>query len=300
MVRISMKVMCWSALFSMLVCAKNQKKMKNTATRSSGTITSIHRGECPLTQGASLEALIKEGSRNFGSNYPVAEDCYKRAIQSYPNSALAIYNYGLTQLNQGNAKASEKSFERAIKLDPTYGEAYFGLGTALYDRGGSFIPDARKALLFAVKLSPRMYAAYNQLGNVYLAQEKIPEAMKSYQTVVQLSPRSAEGYANLGRVFAAVGRRDDAFKSLMNAVGLAPVNPQLYYELGMIAKNAQSEGAARRFFSTAIRLLPSHAAAHYQVIDIFFSVVSAHFVSYLDKQLGELKAGTVFSDDRCI
>ncbi len=218
-----------------------------------------------MNNEASLDALIREGSKHFGVNYPVAEDCYRLALEKYPTNALAAYNLGLTQLNQRKSKLSEKSFRRSIQIDPKYGEAYFGLGSALYDRGGSAIQDAAAALSTAVKLSPRMFAAYNQLGNVLLVQEKLPQALKAYQSVVEISPRVPEGYANLGRVLVALGRHDDAIKSLMHAIGLAPANGQLFYEIGIAFKNAKREGAAKRCFTTAIRLLPSLAPAHYQV-----------------------------------
>ena len=253
--------------------AENQKRSgKSSSKRTSlpgkdRSEPSSSGSKCPLNRKASLDALLKEGSQNFARDFAVAEDCYKQAVEMYPTSPLAMYNYGLTQLNQGKTKLSDKSFKRAIQLDPQYGEAYFGLGSALHQRGANFAAETKRALTTAVKLSPRMYAAYNQLGNVFLAEERLPEALKAYQTVVQLSPRSPEGHANSARVFSVLGRHEDAFKSLMTAITLSPSNAQMYFEIGVVAKNSRLEAVAKRCFSTAIRLLPSHAQAHYQVFD---------------------------------
>jgi tetratricopeptide (TPR) repeat protein len=123
--------------------------------------------------------------------------------------------------------------------------------------------------------------------------------LKAYQSVVEINPRVPEGYANQGRVLAAIGRHDDAIKSLMYAVGLAPANGQLFYEIGVAFKNAKREGAAKRFFTTAIRLLPSHAQAHYQVAIIPWNFL-IQTCDMIYEQLGELRAGTVFSEDRCL
>jgi tetratricopeptide (TPR) repeat protein len=257
----------WILLLFCLDPAENQKRSAKSSSKKStaGSRLSTGNNHCALDREASLDALLREGSQNYARNLAVAEECYKIAVEMYPTSPLALYNYGLTQLNQGKTRLSEKSFKRAIQLAPQYGEAYFGLGSALSQSGMNSLPDTKRALQTAVKLAPRMYAAYNQLGNVLLAEQRLPEALKAYQTVVELSPRSPEGHANLARIYSGLGRNQDALSSLMMAISLAPANPHLYLEIGVVAKNSKLEAAARRFFATAIRLLPSFASAHYQV-----------------------------------
>ena len=121
---------------------------------------------CPVGKKPSLEELMVAGNKYFGTDYQVSESCYMRAIEMYPDSSLALYNYGLTQMNQHRHDEALRFFKDAIKLVPTYSEAYFGVGSTLYDsaKGNKkVLADAVQELQTSVKLNPTFVAAYNQV-----------------------------------------------------------------------------------------------------------------------------------------
>ena len=47
------------------------------------------------------------------------------------SSAEVPYNIGVAQLKLENERAAQKSFERAIEIDPTFAKAWFNLGVML-------------------------------------------------------------------------------------------------------------------------------------------------------------------------
>jgi len=247
-------------------------------------------GLCPVTEGT-LDQLLKAGEQVF-KRPEVAEDCYKRAVSADKSSVLALYNLGLSQMNQRRHEEAIDNFEQAISLHSQYGEAYFGLGSTLYDKAGptaaagqagshkKLLNRAKAALKKSVEFAPSSYAAYNSLGNVYLGLQDLKGAQKAYEKVVKLSPRAPEGHANLARILQATGQSHAAIQAIQTAIAIAPDNAVFYHELASVCKSTGQEKLAKQVLRTAIRLAPRHAASHYQ--------------------LGEILAGTVFSDEKDI
>lgn len=164
---------------------------------------------CPVLQGT-LDQLLKAGEKVFAQHPALAEDCYKKALLVDTSSGLALYNLGLSQMNQRKHKAAIGNFEQALSLNPRYGDAYFGLGSTFYDLAmGECLPNsatadtcwygnsapgqetshkrllikAKAALKQSVALAPGYYPAFNALGNVCLGLKDLKGAQKAYQKV---------------------------------------------------------------------------------------------------------------------
>jgi len=247
-----------------------------------------------------VQQLIGKGGELFGKDWERSEACYQLALDQAPQNSLAAYNVGLSQMYQHKADAAIANFNRAISIDPKYGDAYFGLGSALYERaqgqgqgqgqGGSKgggghdqasdLKAAENALVKSTKMSPKNHAAYNSLGNVYLATGKMELALSAYRSVSKHSPKSPEGYANAGRVLLGMGRGNEALRAMMDAADLAPANAALQYELAMALKGVGREEEAKRFLRMATRLDKTLATAHWQ--------------------LGELQSGTIYTENKDI
>lgn len=63
-----------------------------------------------------------------------------------------LYNQGIILWNAGKYPEAKAEFEKVIKLDPKYAEAYYRLGMANVNLGQ--LPDAAKALQEYIKLAP--------------------------------------------------------------------------------------------------------------------------------------------------
>ncbi|MGB1602218.1 MAG: tetratricopeptide repeat protein [Promethearchaeia archaeon] len=68
---------------------------------------------CAVTEG-SLEQLLKAGEREFSRNPVAAEDCYRRAVAADKTSVLALYNLGLSQMNQRRHDDAISNFELVV------------------------------------------------------------------------------------------------------------------------------------------------------------------------------------------
>ena len=67
-------------------------------------------------------------------------------------------------------------------------------------RMGKFY-EAEQHLREWIKLEPKASAAFNNLGNVYLATNKVDQAVEAYQRAIQLEATRTESYYNLGQAY---------------------------------------------------------------------------------------------------
>jgi tetratricopeptide (TPR) repeat protein len=67
-------------------------------------------------------------------------------------------------------------------------------------RMGKF-SEAEQHLRQWIKLEPKASAAFNNLGNVYLATNKVDQAVEAYQRAIQLEATRTESYYNLGQAY---------------------------------------------------------------------------------------------------
>ena len=65
---------------------------------------------------------------------PQARECFEKAIELEPKCAPAYYNLGLV-LEESDAEAACRRYQRALALDPNYAAAHNALGMSLLRRG---------------------------------------------------------------------------------------------------------------------------------------------------------------------
>ena len=102
---------------------------------------------------------------------------------------------------------AQAEFQRAIDLDPSYGEALTNLGVTLAQQGRweSAVAAYRQAISLPTYPSPEV--AYANLGWAYLNLNKPREAEESYRAAVQLQPRFSQAYYFLGVVRTNKGEK---------------------------------------------------------------------------------------------
>jgi tetratricopeptide (TPR) repeat protein len=102
-------------------------------------------------------------------------------------------------------------YERAIRLEPNYADAYYNRGNVLFAKGRivEAITDWEKTL----QLQPNDADAHTCLGNAFLRQGSLNEAIAQYKIAVALGPQDPHSRNNLGWILATssnAGIRDGA------------------------------------------------------------------------------------------
>ena len=125
-------------------------------------------------------------------------------------------------------KAVELS-ERAITIDPSYGQVYFNLGIAYYNL------------------------------------KRYQDAIDAFQTAIRLSSRNtdiADAYTALAEVYAAIGDLDRAVELFKQAITINPSQSKACFDSWKSLFQAQPLSGCRKMPQKAVRLSPKYADAY--------------------------------------
>ena len=210
----------------------------------------LHRAEPPAA-GATAEELEKKADElRADKAYLDALDYYRAAIAKKPDSALLFNKMGITELMIHRLKDARKDFERAIKLDKRYADAYNNLGVVYYaDKNpGKAIKQYKKAIDLHADVAP----FHNNLGAALFQKKEFEKAVQSYSEALRLDPdifdrtsragvlaqlpspddRAHYDYV-LAKLFAKMGVADRSLEYLRKAM------EEGYKEIGNVYKDAE-------------------------------------------------------------
>jgi len=170
-------------------------------------------------------------------------------------------------------------FEKAIELDPTYAEAYAGLGLTYFYDGFylSWSPDRAQSFDRAIELGNRAVALNDSLplghlllSAVYPWKKQHDQAIAEAERVIALDPNSADGYQNLGGILTWAGQAEEGIGLIEKAMRLNPRYPPLYLQSLNFAYRLA--GRYEEAIAPAKKLLvlnPNFAPAHLQLASCY-------------------------------
>jgi serine/threonine protein kinase/Flp pilus assembly protein TadD len=188
------------------------------------------------------------------------------------------------------------SFQKAIRIDPSYAIAYAGLSTAYWLQYQQFSRDhqdlerAHEAAMQAISRNESLAAphitlgaiavaagqvqegiaqlrlalerdpvnaeAYRELATAWVAAGKVSEAEATYKRAIQYRPGFWLGYADLAVFYNDRGRYHEAEETLKKAASLTPDNYIVYRNLGGVQMALGEWPDAERSFRRAVELRP--------------------------------------------
>jgi adenylate cyclase len=184
-----------------------------------------------------------------------------KATRAANPEAYALYLQGRSLHYRGTHADAQKAItymEQALKLDPTYAPAWFGLADSLvYDYvyfGGSYQDvhaRARAAAETALRLDPKLSDAHLAMGRILGELEwDWPAADAEFKRTLELDPNNvlalwcASGYALIG------DRLDEALKLIQKAAARDAVGYGVYTGIGDVqirrGRLAEAEAAYRK------------------------------------------------------
>jgi len=113
-------------------------------------------------------------------------------------------------------------FQRAVKIDPDYSDAYNNLGYA-HAKMGNFdaaIPFYRKAVSNLFYATPEK--AFVNMGKAYYRVGRYDEAAVAYKEAIKRAPNFDLPYMGLALCYNATGKYGDASASLSRAIVMNP------------------------------------------------------------------------------
>lgn len=145
------------------------------------------------------------------------------------------HDLAVEALRGGRAQEALREYDEALKLDPSFPEAYLGRGLVL-EFGYGKAEDAEKDYRHALALRPGYPEAHNNLGQLLARHGRPEEALKEFDAALgdMMYREPYKARCNKGLALWQLGRKADGMAELRNCVAQAPRYCDGRRELGRI------------------------------------------------------------------
>ena len=128
--------------------------------------------------------------------YLDALDYYHAALAKAPHSAGLLNKVGITELMMQRYHEAKKSFDRSIKADRNFANAYNNLGVVYYQekKFGAAVKQYRRA----IALDEQSASFFSNLGAALFSKKEFDPAVQAYQHAVELDPDVFERTSRAG------------------------------------------------------------------------------------------------------
>ncbi len=161
------------------------------------------------------------------------------------------YNDGLDKARKGNFKEAVSLFEKAIKAEADFAQAYYMLGYS--QRQLKMDTAAMTSFKKAIEIDKQFENAYIALGNLQASMESYDEAINTFNAVLAFNDKSAKAYYGVGNVFYQQKRYTDAIDRLKKAVEQDPDYDLAWNILGLSQEKENQLADAVNSLESAVK-----------------------------------------------
>jgi tetratricopeptide (TPR) repeat protein len=162
------------------------------------------------------------GFRLSGSKISEIEKSFKKAIELNPKNDNACVELGRLYRNQGDFFSAENLFEKAIKINPDNNTARVELGW-LY-RSQKKFSRAEDLYRKAIEHNPKNDKTYLQLAWFFREQGKLPQAEDLFKRAIEINPKNGRAFRAMSSLCEEMGKPELAKEYAEKANGLRSGN----------------------------------------------------------------------------
>jgi tetratricopeptide (TPR) repeat protein len=191
-----------------------------------------------------------------------AERSYERAITLQPGYALAHFNLANLLARQNRLDDAIARYRESLRLEPGSADTHLNLGNT-YALQGRW-PEAKAEFDAALRLNPEDAAAHNNLGDALFHLNRPAEAVPHYEAALRVFSNPTFHF-NLGTSLAALGRLPEAITHFQATVQADPARADAFYRLGVLLAGTGRRDEAVTALRESLRLRPDYAEARQQL-----------------------------------
>ena len=196
----------------------------------------------------------------------VEEDTEKRQIKAKAEPTVQEESLTAEEWFERGFRTQDTSdgirfYKKAIELDPKNYAAYNNLGLLFLEKLKNY-QEAEKNIRKAIEIHPTNATAHYNLGKLFETLENNVEAIGAYQKAIELNPKYALAYNNLGVFFKKSGQYSEAEKAYQKAIELEPEYAEAYNNLGNLFADIKHYDKAEKAYQKAIEVNPLEANFH--------------------------------------
>ncbi len=191
--------------------------------------------------------------------YPLAEENFRKAVQTDDKFLLAYGNLGNIYSKQKKYGEAETEYRKALALDPNYVHTHSNLGLLYFVQ--KKYAEAETEYRKALALDPNFAPVHSHLGSLYLDQKKYVEAEAEYRKALVLDPNYEPALNNLGYLCLKSNRFSEAEDYIKKAVALDSTIPVFHDSLGELYMEQGKLDEAEASFKKSLELDPDYKEA---------------------------------------
>jgi len=210
-----------------------------------------------LERSASISTLLGAALVDLG-RIDEAKDAFQSALRIEPTYEEAYFNLAMLE-NSTNAQAAEALYLKAIELDPDYALAHRELGTLLNKADPS--AQAEYHLRRALELDASDLWARIHLGNLLWAHGDTSAGIAEFQKAAELHPDTALPVYCVANVFENQELWEQAEALYERALMMEPDDSVAHMNYGRMLKSKGDKPRAEAHLRIALSLDPEYEAA---------------------------------------
>lgn len=203
------------------------------------------------------------------SNYEVKEIAERISeVRKHKDSADAHFKLAETYRRWTFHKVeSIQSYKRAIEIDPTHPETFYGLAEVYMTRLPSRRVDpgelanqaamAAEAYKQAIRLKPDYFEAHLGLARAYSSLDRFDDAIEACKIALSIKPASPEALNELGSDYFITESYSDAIETYQRSFEIDPTDYRVLYDIGRIYLEQKQYLDAIKMYQRGIRAAES-------------------------------------------
>lgn len=181
-----------------------------------------------------------------------AETILKKLDKAIPSNVGIIYYLGVAASLLGRKEQAIGIYDRVIRLNPKFIEAYNNKGLDLTYLGNYI--EATASFESAIQLRPDFIEAYQNLGVAFNELKLYEKALHTFLNALHLSPNNADVLTGMGSSLIGLKRYTDAEDVLRKAIEIDNNNSQAHYNLGVLYSDTQKYVDCISAYSKSLKL----------------------------------------------
>ena len=200
------------------------------------------------TEPAQPAALKIEGNAEYLlGNAAAAEDTFIKLLDRRPDDAEGAYMLGRIYYQEGRIDHAIGQYERVLKLDPRSYKAYDNLGLCYEARGEK--ENAVRYFLASIKLVEKDLPDYDwpfaNLAELFLKEGDFEKAFALASRAADRNPHSARNFYLGGKALCQLDKTDLCLNWLERSAALDPSYPEPLYLLAQVYRKLGQDGKAQ-------------------------------------------------------
>ena len=174
---------------------------------------------------------------------------------------MSSKNKVLTEFKNNNFKLALKYLEEIIKVEPDDENNYNFKGIILQSMNRS--EEARQSWFEALKINPKYFDPYFNLGNSFMNEGNFKLAKENYEKAITNDPNNFNVYFNLGHLHRASNENKIALKYFEESIKYNQNFAPAFYNIGSILNKLDRKKEAINYFEKAIEKKNNYIEAYY-------------------------------------